>query len=61
VIFFLASDSDECCIEGIEKEMVAEVYMGNVIQTSLGQNPARQAAVFAGLSVILPSSICYCI
>jgi len=40
--------------EGIEKEEVTEVYMGNVVQTSLGQNPARQAAIFAGLS----SAIC---
>jgi len=39
-----------CCFEGIEKEAVTEVYMGNVLQTSLGQNPARQAALFAGLS-----------
>jgi len=27
--------------------------MGNVIQTSLGQNPARQAALFAGMSLDL--------
>jgi len=33
----------------VQKEEVSEVYMGNVIQTSLGQNPARQAALFAGL------------
>jgi len=26
------------------------VYMGSVIQTSLGQNPARQSAIYAGLS-----------
>ena len=38
-----------CDVAGIEKEEVSEVYMGNVIQTSLGQNPARQAALFAGL------------
>ena len=38
------------CYEGIEKEEVTEVYMGNVVSTSLGQNPARQAAIFAGLS-----------
>ena len=44
-----------CCVEGVEKEEVSEVYMGNVIQTSLGQNPARQAALFAGT---LSDSIC---
>jgi len=38
------------CCEGVEKEEVSEVYMGNVCQASLGQNPARQAALFAGLS-----------
>jgi len=37
------------CCEGVEKEEVSEVYMGNVYQASLGQNPARQAALFAGL------------
>ncbi len=29
--------------------------MGNVIQAGLGQNPARQAAVKAGLPVEIPS------
>jgi len=36
-------------ILGIEKEEVTEVYMGNVLQTALGQNPARQAALYAGI------------
>jgi len=31
-------------------EQVQEVYMGNVLSASLGQAPARQAALFAGLS-----------
>jgi len=39
-------------VEGIEKEEVSEVYMGNVYQGSLGQNPARQAALFAGLFAV---------
>jgi len=34
---------------GIEPRYVDEVIMGNVISTGLGQNPARQAAIFAGL------------
>lgn len=39
---------------GIQPEMVDEVYMGCVLQANLGQAPARQAAVFAGL----PDTVC---
>ncbi|MRX74312.1 acetyl-CoA C-acyltransferase [Bacillus lacus] len=35
---------------GIEPDAVDEVIMGNVLQAGLGQNPARQAAIGAGLS-----------
>ncbi len=34
---------------GIDKERIDEVIMGNVLQAGLGQNPARQAALFGGL------------
>ncbi len=34
---------------GVSKESVEEVIMGNVLQAGLGQNPARQAALQAGL------------
>ncbi|MFN8060092.1 MAG: acetyl-CoA C-acetyltransferase [Vicinamibacterales bacterium] len=34
---------------GIESTMVDECLMGNVVQAGLGQNPARQAALRAGL------------
>jgi acetyl-CoA C-acetyltransferase len=34
---------------GIKPELVEEVIMGNVISANLGQNPARQAALGAGL------------
>lgn len=34
---------------GIDSSQVEEVIMGNVIQAGLGQNPARQAALKAGL------------
>ena len=34
---------------GVEKESVDEVIMGNVLQAGLGQNPARQASIQAGL------------
>lgn len=34
---------------GIAGELVDEVIMGNVLSAGLGQNPARQAAIYAGL------------
>ena len=40
---------------GIKPEQVDEVIMGNVLQAGLGQNPARQAAIKAGLPVETPS------
>ncbi len=39
---------------GIDANSVNEVYMGNVMQANLGQAPARQAAMFAGLSQNIP-------
>lgn len=39
---------------GIEKNEINEVFMGNVIQANLGQAPARQAALFAGLNENVP-------
>jgi acetyl-CoA C-acetyltransferase len=39
---------------GIKPELVDEVFMGNVLQANLGQAPARQAAIFAGLSKETP-------
>ncbi|MFX3674000.1 MAG: acetyl-CoA C-acetyltransferase [Paenisporosarcina sp.] len=40
---------------GIEPNQVSEVIMGNVLQAGLGQNPARQASIFAGLPDTVPS------
>ncbi len=40
---------------GVRPDQVDEVYMGNVIQAGLGQNPARQAAVNAGIPVEVPA------
>ncbi|MBW6408899.1 acetyl-CoA C-acetyltransferase [Clostridium weizhouense] len=40
---------------GVKEELVEEVIMGNVIQAGLGQNPARQSAVKAGLPVEIPA------
>jgi acetyl-CoA C-acetyltransferase len=34
---------------GIDPSAVDEVIMGNVVQAGLGQNPARQAALYGGL------------
>jgi len=35
---------------GVPKDDITHVYMGNVLQAGVGQAPARQAAIFAGLS-----------
>ncbi|HAM53148.1 MAG TPA: acetyl-CoA C-acyltransferase [Nitrospiraceae bacterium] len=40
---------------GIGTDLVQEVIMGNVISAGLGQNPARQAAIYAGLPVEIGS------
>jgi acetyl-CoA C-acetyltransferase len=48
------------CIEqnvkqsGIDKALIEECYMGNVLSAGIGQAPARQAALFAKL----PHSVC---
>jgi len=39
---------------GISPEVIGEVFMGNVLQANLGQAPARQAAMFAGISDLVP-------
>jgi acetyl-CoA C-acetyltransferase len=41
---------------GVKPEQVDEVYMGCVIQAGLGQNPARQAAINAGIPVEVPAT-----
>lgn len=38
----------------INTDAVNEVFMGNVLQANLGQAPARQAAIFAGLNENVP-------
>ena len=40
---------------GIKPELVEEVVFGNVLQAGLGQNPARQASVKAGLPLEVSS------
>jgi len=39
----------------LKPNQVDEVIMGNVLQAGLGQNPARQAAINAGLPVEVPA------
>ena len=38
----------------LDNKLIDEVYMGNVMQANLGQAPARQAAIFAGLPHNIP-------
>ncbi len=40
----------------IKNEDIDEVFMGNVLQANLGQAPARQAAMFAGISDQVPAT-----
>jgi acetyl-CoA C-acetyltransferase len=42
---------DKINLNGAE---IQEVFMGNVLQANLGQAPARQAAIYAGLSNTIP-------
>jgi len=39
----------------VAPHLVEEVIMGNVLQAGLGQNPARQASLFAGLPETVPA------
>jgi acetyl-CoA C-acetyltransferase len=41
---------------GIQPDQVQEVFMGNVLSANLGQAPATQAAIFAGLPQNIPST-----
>lgn len=40
---------------GVKPDQVSEVIMGNVLQAGLGQNPARQASIHAGLPETVPA------
>ncbi|SUB83874.1 Acetyl-CoA acetyltransferase [Pragia fontium] len=41
---------------GIEPGVIDEVILGNVLQSGLGQNPARQAALNAGIPQSVPAT-----
>ncbi|NDD91754.1 acetyl-CoA C-acetyltransferase, partial [bacterium] len=40
---------------GISGDQVSEVILGNVLQAGIGQAPARQASIFAGLPKSVPA------
>ena len=52
----IGSKSIEAAIKSISlnPELIDEVYFGNVLQAGVGQAPARQAAIFAGISKHVP-------
>jgi acetyl-CoA C-acetyltransferase len=41
---------------GIAADQVGEVFMGNVLSAGIGQAPARQAAIFAGVPHAVPAT-----
>jgi len=41
---------------GVDKNNIDQVLMGNVIQAGVGQAPARQATIFAGLGENVPAT-----
>jgi len=41
---------------GVAPELVGEVFMGNVLSAGIGQAPARQAAIFAGIPDKVPAT-----
>ncbi|MDR3697559.1 acetyl-CoA C-acyltransferase [Mucilaginibacter sp.] len=42
---------------GLKPEQIQEVYMGNVLSANIGQAPATQAAIFAGLPYLPATTI----
>ena len=40
---------------GVSADMISEVLMGQVLTAGSGQNPARQASIFAGLPDMIPA------
>lgn len=41
---------------GVAADQVGEVFMGNVLSAGIGQAPARQAAIFAGVPHAVPAT-----
>ena len=48
----------QSCLDqsNLERSLIDAVYLGNVLQAGIGQSPARQAAVNAGIPVDIPAS-----
>src|SRR3978361_825390 len=42
---------------GLKPEQIQEVYMGNVMSANIGQAPATQAAIFAGLPYLPATTV----
>src|SRR6201994_3085660 len=42
---------------GLKPEQIQEIFMGNVLSANLGQAPATQAAIFAGLPYLPATTI----
>ncbi|KWX71560.1 acetyl-CoA acetyltransferase [Paenibacillus riograndensis] len=40
----------------LEPALIDQIYLGNVLQAGIGQNPARQAALKAGIPIDVPAS-----
>mgnify|MGYP003706347085 FL=1 len=41
---------------GIDTNLVEEAFMGNVVSANIGQAPTRQAVMYAGLHLDVPST-----
>lgn len=41
---------------GVAAELVEQVFLGNVLSAGIGQAPARQAAIFAGIPQTVPAT-----
>ena len=41
---------------GLEKADIEEAFMGNVVSSGIGQAPTRQAVIYAGLPLDVPST-----
>ncbi len=54
----LAATVIKACLKqsNLESSIIDKIYLGNVLQAGIGQNPARQAAVKAGIPVDIPAS-----
>lgn len=41
---------------GVDKSTIQEAFMGNVVSAGIGQAPTRQAVIYAGLHLDVPST-----